>query len=346
MTKKTGKSFDLTSSLSNITQSLERHTEQRGEQLRIFEIPLDKLVTAPWNARRYFDTEAVERLGRDLGVNGQIHPILVRRKGELYEIVVGERRFRAAQASGWTRLKAQETVVGDKEAQRISLAENLGREDLNPYEETLGYMQLLLLDLRTSEVFGISNDQSEGEISRLAQLLRDFYRDVSTARNNVIPETEEGAYEKTGALGPELKRALDGVFDASSRMSWLSFVKNRLPLLELPEDVRDALQGGQLEYTKARVIARVADEAFRHALLDETAKENLPLVEVRKRVKDQNAQAKPENQDTHKRLVTRARRVTEAFKSSPTLQHKTKLKKVERLLDELEQLLDLHDPAE
>ena len=338
MTKKTGKNFDLTSSLSSITQSLERRAEQRGEQLRIFEIPLDQLVTAPWNARRHFDESAVERLGRDLEVNGQIHPLLVRQKGDLYEIVVGERRFRAAQAVGWTRLKAQETTVGDKEAQRISLAENLGREDLNPFEETLGYLQLLLLNLKTSEVYEFENIESEDEISRLAQLLRDFYRDVVTTRNNVIPGE---VYEKTGVLGPVLKQTLEDVFDTSSRMSWLSFVKNRLPLLELPQEVRAALQEGRLEYTKARVIARVEDETFRRELLGETVEAGLSLTDVRKRVKDRQVQAKPEGQDTRERLLSRTRRVSEAFKASPALQHKTKLKKVERLLTELEQLLEL-----
>ena len=346
MTKKTGKSFDFTDSLSSITQSLERHAEQRGEQLRIFEIPLDKLATAPWNARRHFDVEAVERLGRDLEVNGQIHPILVRQKGDLYEIVVGERRFRAAKAVGWINLKAQETMVGDKEAQRISLAENLGREDLNPFEETLGYMQLLLLELKNSKVLEFTGDESEDEILRLAQLLRDFYRDVEATRNNVIPETEERVYEKTGALGPVFKQILEDVFNASSRMSWLSFVKNRLPLLELPQDVRSALQEGHLEYTKARVISRLEDETFRRELLAETTEEGLSLAIIRKRVKAHQVQVKPDGQATRERLVTRTRRVSDAFKSSPTLEHKMKLKKAERLLTELEQLLELTNISE
>ena len=345
MTKKGGKSFDFSDSLSGFTKSLERHAERKSDPLRIFDIPLNKLTTAPWNARRRFDEGAVARLGRDLEANGQIHPILVRPKGDFYEIVVGERRFRAAQAVGWAKLKAQEAVVGDREAQRISLAENLGREDLNPFEETLGYMQLLLLELRAADVSEFANSTSEDEMSRLAQVLRDFYRDVTRARNNVIPEDEEPIYAKTGSLGPTLKQILENIFDGSGSMTWLSFVKNRLPLLELPQDVRNALQEGRLEYTKARVVARVDNEGLRRKLLAEAINKSLSLADLRKRVNAQRTPAVFGNLDVRKKLCARTRRVSEAMRTSGTLEHKTKLKKAERLLADLERLLEISERA-
>ena len=119
-------------------ESLKEHAEQKASEATrsadvVTDIPLSKLSPAPWNARRYFDEASLRALGDDLRDNGQIHPLVVRPKDGGFEIVVGERRYRAARLGDLPTLKATVRDLDDASAQRVSLAENLSREDLNTF---------------------------------------------------------------------------------------------------------------------------------------------------------------------------------------------------------------------
>ncbi len=77
------------------------------------------------------------------------------------------------------------------------------------------------------------------------------------------------------------------MFDSLGLMSWESFVSSRLPLLDLPEGVINALRQGRIEYTKASAIARIKDSSQRQALLEEAIQENLSLTQIKERIKRQ-----------------------------------------------------------
>jgi ParB family transcriptional regulator, chromosome partitioning protein len=118
-------------------------------------------------------------------------------------------------------------------------------------------------------------------------------------------------------------------------MSWESFVKNRLPLLNLPHDVLFALQQGKLEYTKARAIARVKDEQKRQELLEDALAYNLSLNDIKRKIKEIEQQVKPENPSIKDQVDETFRRL----KQSKVWEDPKKKVKVEKLLAQLDALI-------
>ena len=105
-----------------------------GEELR--ELPLELIVPNPKQPRRDFDAETLQELAGSLGEQGVLQPVLVRpRAGGTYELVAGERRWRAARIAGLERIPALVREREDAAALEVALIENMAREDLNPIEE-------------------------------------------------------------------------------------------------------------------------------------------------------------------------------------------------------------------
>ena len=114
----------------------------------------------PMQPRKEFREEELADLESSLRVNGLIQPVTVRPSpsGAGYELIAGERRFRAAQRLNWTEIPAIVRNVGDKELLTLALVENLQRTDLNPIEEAEGYQQLMtsysLTQQETADIVG------------------------------------------------------------------------------------------------------------------------------------------------------------------------------------------------
>lgn len=118
--------------------------KERPAAGNVASIPIDAIVPNPHQPRRHFDDEAIAALAQSIGANGLLSPILVRSAGdERYEIVAGERRWRAARLAGLTHIPALVREADDPQALELALLENLQRTDLNPIEEAAGYRQLL-----------------------------------------------------------------------------------------------------------------------------------------------------------------------------------------------------------
>jgi ParB family chromosome partitioning protein len=317
---------------------------------QIADIPLDKLRPASWNARRYFDEKMIAELAADLQKNGQIQPIVVRPQGEDFEIIVGNRRFYAAPMAGMETLRAEIRALDDLAARYFSLAENLQREDLNPFEETLGYMQLLHLLLKDEESFHLFKQADEADEHAVGRLLRRYANEVERNENNVILTPSDGAPKSSGpnnqVLGTPMESVIQGVFTTAGHMTWQSFVKNRLPLLQMPVDVTEAVQRGELEYTKARKISQLKDQQARRALLTEAMEQGLSLEDVTHRVKAHREQITSKTPNSLDTLAARSRAISQAIKRSSALEHKAKLKRAERLVSELEALLEIPYPEQ
>lgn len=107
------------------------------------DIPVDLIDPSALQPRTVFDEAKLAELARSIMANGVVQPLLVRRKGARFELIAGERRWRAAQLAGLTRIPAVLRNVSDDKVLELALIENIQREDLNPIEEARAYKKLI-----------------------------------------------------------------------------------------------------------------------------------------------------------------------------------------------------------
>ena len=123
-----------------------------SHQVGVLKLAIESFFPCPFQPRKSFPSEAQAELVESIRVHGVIQPLLVRKQGARYEIIAGERRWRAAQAVGLTELPAVIREADDRVVLELALIENLQREDLNPIEEALGYAELIQrFDLKQEE---------------------------------------------------------------------------------------------------------------------------------------------------------------------------------------------------
>lgn len=109
----------------------------------IVKISIDKVVPNIYQPRKYFNEEAIEELSQSIKEHGIIQPLTVRKMGEVYELVAGERRLRAAKLAELTTVPCNIVDITDSQSAEIALLENLQREDLNYIEEAEAYYNLI-----------------------------------------------------------------------------------------------------------------------------------------------------------------------------------------------------------
>jgi ParB family chromosome partitioning protein len=126
---------------------------------RIEKIALSRIKPCSFQPRKSFSEDSIRELADSLKEQGVLTPLLVRRHGELYEIIAGERRWRAARAAGLTEVPVIVRDADDRKTLELALIENLQREDLNPIEEALGYQQL-------ADQFSLTQEQISARIGK------------------------------------------------------------------------------------------------------------------------------------------------------------------------------------
>jgi ParB family transcriptional regulator, chromosome partitioning protein len=136
------------------------------------QLPLDRIDPNPRQPRGSFDEEQMHDLTASIEAVGVLQPIVVRPSGERYQIVMGERRVRAARAAGLERIPAIVRTTEDDQLLRDALLENIHREDLNPLEEAAAYEQLLLDFGITQEELAARLGRSRPVIANAMRLLR------------------------------------------------------------------------------------------------------------------------------------------------------------------------------
>jgi ParB family chromosome partitioning protein len=220
-------------------------------------VPIDLISLPESQPRRYFDEAGMQQLTASVKDHGILQPIIVRPVGEKYEVVAGERRYRAALEAGLTEVPALVREMSDEQAVQYALVENLQREDLNPLEEVEGILQLLALKLKTDREGAISL------LNQMANVKRGF-------TDNVVRNEEQQIVEE--------------VFGTIGRLSPESFRTHRLPLLKLPDDIQSALRRGRIEYTKAKEIARIKEPEKRLDLLEKAIADEWSLSQIKEQV--------------------------------------------------------------
>lgn len=149
----------------------------------IFDISLQDIIPNRFQPREMFDDEALQELSQSIKEHGVIQPIIVRKVGDKYEIIAGERRFRASQLAGKETIPALIRDIDDKEAAKIALLENLQRSNLTPIEEAKTYQTILKLDNITQEELAQNLGKSQSTIANKLRLLT-LDEEVQTALLN------------------------------------------------------------------------------------------------------------------------------------------------------------------
>jgi ParB family chromosome partitioning protein len=274
-------------------------------------VPISKIVLSKHQPRRYFDPEKLAQLTQSVKEHGILEPLLVRPMEEGYELIAGERRYRAAKDLGLKEVPVVVREFNDRQALQVALIENLQRDDLNPVDETEGILQLMAIDLNvsTDDVVAILNHAANAK--KRGQDLTD----------NVIRQLE----------------AIESLLSTVGRFSAESFRVNRLPLLNMPQDVLEVLRQGKIEFTKARAIARVKDAALRQGLLESAITEGLSLAQIKERIdlcKSETSKAK-ESPPLRSRMDEAYRRI----KRSKIWDDPKKQKNLEKLIVMIEALV-------
>ena len=275
-------------------------------------LPLDSIAPPLYNPRTYFDPEKLQQLADSFSEHGMIGRLTIRPvegKEQPYELVAGERRFRAALLANLIEVPVEIKELTDQQAIALALEENLNREELNPIEETEGILQLLSL----------SSGLEKPEItSLLYKMIKG--RDVPT----------------------NFKEVVDQVFESIKNLTWQTFARDRLRLLNLPEPILEAIKQGQIEYTKGIEIAKVQSPSLLDELLNEVITNNLSI----KQIKEIVAQHKGKNNTDYSKLSTEElisdiRQTYQRFsRSKKVWSNQKNRKKIETLLKQLKSLIE------
>jgi len=207
------------------TEVIEKPASGASEE--VVKLPIDKIVANKFQPRTIFDEDKIEELARTIHMHGVIQPIVVRvDEDEDFEIIAGERRYRAMKSLGWEEVPAIIRQLSDKETASIALIENLQREELTAIEEANAYQNLLEIHEITQEA--------------LAQRL--------------------GKGQST--------------------------VSNKLRLLKLPEELKQALLDRVITERHARVLLQLKDPAVQLKFFHETVEQNLNVKQLETKVKN------------------------------------------------------------
>lgn len=153
----------------NIPEAPVSGTPAAGSGIRM--LPVSSLTPHPDQPRRHFDEDALEELAKSIAARGMIQPIFARPHGKDYQIVAGERRWRAAQRARLHEVPVVIRELTDAETLEIALIENIQRQDLNAIEEAEGYARLIQEFGHTQEVLGRIVNKSRSHVANLLRLL-------------------------------------------------------------------------------------------------------------------------------------------------------------------------------
>lgn len=142
----------------------------KGEPGSISMILISEIEANPFNPRTHFEREALEELSQSISIHGIIQPLTVRKVGQdKYQLISGERRFRASQLAGLTEVPAYVRVANDQTMLEMALVENIQREDLNAIEVALSYQRLI-------DECSLTQDQLSQKVAKSRSSITNFLR--------------------------------------------------------------------------------------------------------------------------------------------------------------------------
>ena len=189
-------------------------------------IQISRIRQNPFQPRRQFDESELAELEASLKQSGLLQPITVRRKGDAYELIAGERRLRAATKLGWEEISAIVRDFDDQTMLVLALVENLQRSNLNPIEEARGYRRLI-------DEFRLTQQQVADSVGKDRTTVTNLLRVLS------LPSSVQGKVE-SGELSLGHARALLPISDVAALIELASSaITQRMSVRELEQLVRE-----------------------------------------------------------------------------------------------------------
>jgi ParB family chromosome partitioning protein len=232
-----------------------REVEEFERTEKIVFLKAEEVRPNPYQPREEFDAESLEELTQSIREKGIIQPILVRRRGDLYELIAGERRFRAANSLGIKEIPAIIKDVDDEESLEISLIENIQRQELNPIEEARAYQYLI-------DKFGLTQETVSDVVGKARVSV------TNTLRLLKLPQEIQDEIKK-GRLSFAHGRALLEVDDANKqRYLTQQIISKGLSVRELELMLKKTRpRGAKQKIAKERDVSIAAkEEALQHVL--------------------------------------------------------------------------------
>lgn len=155
-----------------IESEIDPVVDKESHQEKIEQVNIESIKPNKYQPRTVFSDEKIEELARTIHTHGVIQPIVVRKMGEGYEIIAGERRYRAMKKLGWSEVPAIIRELDDKETASIALIENLQREELTSIEEAFAYEKLIELHSLTQEALAQRLGKGQSTVANKLRLLK------------------------------------------------------------------------------------------------------------------------------------------------------------------------------
>ncbi len=221
------------------------HVSEQDRASGLSEIDIDRIQRGKYQPRQNFDQQSLQELADSIRSQGIVQPIVVRPEGDHFELVAGERRWRAAQIAGLQKIPAMVRDLDSKSAAVIALIENIQREDLNPVEEAHGLMRLIDEFDLTHQQVADSVGRSRASVSNLLRLL-----DLADPVKDLV---------NRGLLDMGHARALLGLIRHDQIEVGNIVVKRGLSVRETEALVKQVLKGGPGK----KAVAKTSDPDIR-----------------------------------------------------------------------------------
>jgi ParB family transcriptional regulator, chromosome partitioning protein len=312
---------------SSIADSQEERLRQR-ETITSLQIEIDRLQQeqptthlsplsirpSPYQPRKYFDPDRQAELNANVREFGIFQNLVVRQVEDGYELIAGERRLIASLANNLTEVPVVILSLADRDVRKLALAENLHRENLNPIEETQAILDLLTIELDVATV--------------------DEVKSILYALDN-LAKGKKATHNAMGNVSNFQEIVTQVITDNAKGMNWRSFVNNRLPLLNLPDDILNAILKGSIEYTKGQAIARIDDLEHRAELLAMAIEQRWSLTQIKQQIKSSQVSPAPQVLEPKQRIQSTLKKAT----TTKVWTDPQKWEKLEKLLAQIDDLL-------
>ncbi|MZQ82678.1 ParB/RepB/Spo0J family partition protein [Paenibacillus sp. 5J-6] len=211
------------------------------ESDKVVQIPLAQLRANPYQPRKHFNEDSIKELADSIREHGVIQPIIVRKVLKGYEIIAGERRFRASQVTGIATIPAVERNFTDQQVMEIALIENVQREDLNAMEIAFAYQGII-------DQFSLTQEELSAKVGKSRSHIANFLRLLQ------LPEAIK-QYVSRGTLSMGHARAIVGVKDDKIKKELAeTTISKQWSVRELEEAVKmlEEPQGQEKEKSKQK----------------------------------------------------------------------------------------------